>query len=269
MEGFIITRHVNSDQTNKYWNLCIQSIRRFYSAEKYKIVVIDDNSNPLFLKQYQNQDQNQDQEYKNVIYIQSEFPGRGELLPYYYFYKNPQWFKNAIIIHDSVFFQKKINFHKIVAPVLPFWHFNENKQENKQNSIFLSNYLKNNHLVQKELSNSDPYLNLNLKINSLNWTGCFGVQTFINYGFLSHLQNKYNLFNLLKVVKKRSDRCCLERIMGVLFYLESPNLKKIHSLLGDIFTYYKWEYTFDEYRNDLRTDKKIMHLPLVKVWTGR
>jgi len=46
--GFIITRHVNSETTNKYWNFCIQSIRRFYPFKK--IVVIDDNSDLRVLK---------------------------------------------------------------------------------------------------------------------------------------------------------------------------------------------------------------------------
>ena len=27
--GFIITRHVNSDKTNKYWNQCVKLIRTF------------------------------------------------------------------------------------------------------------------------------------------------------------------------------------------------------------------------------------------------
>ena len=40
--GFIITRHVNSELTNKYWNNCVQCLRRFYPYRK--IVIIDDNS---------------------------------------------------------------------------------------------------------------------------------------------------------------------------------------------------------------------------------
>lgn len=255
--GFILTRHVNSSITNRYWNICIQSIRKFYPHEKYKIVVIDDNSIRGFLKE--------DYEYKNVEYVQSEFPGRGELLPYYYFYKN-RYFDNAVIIHDSVFFQKKINFHKFLSPVLPFWHFNDDKNENKINSLRIVNYLKNNYNISQEITHSDKYLNL--KLNGLKWTGCFGIQTFITHHFLSHIQNKYNLFNLLKVVKNRPDRCCLERIMGVIFYLEYPNLKKINSLLGDIKNYYKWGYSFNEYCNDVIVNRKPQ-LPLIKVWTGR
>ena len=73
--GFIITRHVNSEITNKYWNHCIKCIRTFYPYRK--IVIIDDNSNQDFLISFHN--------YENIEIINSEFPGRGELLPYYYF----------------------------------------------------------------------------------------------------------------------------------------------------------------------------------------
>jgi hypothetical protein len=95
--GFIMTRHVNSEMTNNYWNQNIKCIRRFYPL--IKIVVIDDNSNYDFVKPEYN--------YKNVEIIQSEFKGRGELLPYYYFYKN-KFFENAFIIHDSIFIHRKI-----------------------------------------------------------------------------------------------------------------------------------------------------------------
>ena len=97
--GFIITRHVNSQQTNEYWNHCVKLIRTYYPLRK--IIIIDDNSNYNFVKSYH--------EYKNVKIIQSEYPGRGELLPYVYFLKN-KWFENAVIIHDSLFFHKHIHF---------------------------------------------------------------------------------------------------------------------------------------------------------------
>ena len=76
--GFIMTRHVNSEKTNNYWNNSIRCIRRFYPDTK--IIIIDDNSNYEFVKA--------DYEYKNIEIIQSEYKGRGELLPYFYFYKN-------------------------------------------------------------------------------------------------------------------------------------------------------------------------------------
>lgn len=194
--GFIITRHVNSETTNKYWNHCIQCIRRFYSANKYKIVVIDDNSNKSFLKE--------DFQYENVEYVDTEFPGRGELLPYYYFHKN-HYFENAIILHDSVFIHKNIKFSKILLPVLPLWHFSEEKCENLPNALRIVQVLKNNYNIQKKLIGSDKY-NL-LSFGSKNaLMGCFGVQSLINHSFLVKIQNKYNLFNLLHIVKTRNDR---------------------------------------------------------------
>ena len=91
--GFIITRHVNSEKTNEYWNHSVKLIRSLYPFRK--IVVIDDNSNQEFVKA--------EFDYKNVEIIQSEYPGRGELLPFVYYARN-KWFDKAIIIHDSVFF---------------------------------------------------------------------------------------------------------------------------------------------------------------------
>jgi len=255
--GFIITRHVNSEATNKYWNHCIQCIRKFYSFEKYKIVVIDDNSNKQFLKQ--------EFEYRNIEYVQSEFPGRGELLPYYYFYKN-RYFQKAVIIHDSVFFHKRIRFSKILAPVLPLWHFDEEKSENLANSTRLIQVLKNNNNIHKNLLGNEKYNVLTFNVKK--WYGCFGVQCFINHNFLTHIQNKYNIFNLLNVVKNRSDRCCLERIFGSIFYNEFPDLINLQSLLGNIGSYEKWGYSFNEYLEDFKKHRKL-NKPVIKVWTGR
>ena len=100
--GFILSRHVNSELTNRYWNTCVSHLNAIYPNTS--IIIIDDNSNPLFLKTAE--------EYKNITIVESEYPRRGELLPYYYFYKN-KYFDNAIIIHDSVFFQCKLSFNKL------------------------------------------------------------------------------------------------------------------------------------------------------------
>jgi hypothetical protein len=251
--GFIITRHVNSEKTNKYWNRAIRCIRTFYPFKK--IIIIDDNSNQNFIKA--------DLEYSNIQIIQSEFPGRGELLPYYYFYKN-HFFENAVIIHDSIFFHKRINFEKLIGlKVLPLWHFEADK-ENINKTIIISNRLTNQIEIQKKLSLNDNILGLNHQ----KWYGCFGVQSFINYNFLKYIEKKYSLFNLLYVVKNRQDRCTLERIFGAIFNTEeNHNLTKMKSLFGNIFNYQKWRYTFDEYENDVK-QKKISKA-IIKVFSGR
>ena len=102
--GFILTRHVNSEKTNKYWNHSVKCLRTLYPLNK--IIIIDDNSNYNFVKA--------EFEYKNVEIIQSEFNGRGELLPYYYYLKN-KFFDHAVILHDSVFFHRRVHFEKLLV----------------------------------------------------------------------------------------------------------------------------------------------------------
>jgi len=252
--GFIITRHVNSENTNKYWNHCVRCITRFYPFKK--IIVIDDNSNQEFVKA--------EAEYQGVEIIQSEYPGRGELLPYYYFFKK-HFFNNAIIIHDSVFFHKRINFEKIIGiPVMPLWHFNPDK-ENVQNSYRIINHLKNTNNLHKSINMSDELvLGMNKKKK---WYGCFGVQSVINYNFLNFLNRRHNIFNMLNAVTCKTDRCCLERIMGLLFHTHFNKLNNNCSLFGNIITYTKWGCSFDEYQQKIQECK--IDRPVVKVWTGR
>ena len=251
--GFIITRHVNSEKTNMYWNRCVRCIRTFYPLKK--IVIIDDNSDQSFVKDEFN--------YRNVIHIQSEFPGRGELLPYYYFHKN-KFFENAVIIHDSVFFHERINFDNIRSKAMPLWHFHSDK-ENVENTIRISSTLLNNFDILKQLNESKIKV---LGFNNDLWYGCFGCQSFINHYFLNKIQDKYQLFNLLHVVINRSDRCCLERIIGIIFISNIKHLYKKKSLFGNIMTYSKWGTTYDQYCQMLK-NKQGSNLPLVKVWTGR
>jgi hypothetical protein len=226
-------------------------------------VVIDDNSNKDFVRA--------DFDYKNIEYIQSEFPQRGELLPYYYFHKH-HFFENAIIIHDSVFIHRRINFDALKNfKVVPLWHFSYGKDENIKRTLEICKYLKNSYEVNKELNLLGNKYQL-LGLNKSYWAGCFGVQSYINYNFLDYLQQKYNLFNMLKIVKCRADRCCLERIYGLIIGLECVELKKIKSLLGCIATYsngeYGWGYSYNQYKDYMNKYKKSP-APYVKVWSGR
>jgi hypothetical protein len=251
--GFIITRHVTSEKTNKYWNQNVKLLRLLYPLRQ--IIIIDDNSNPEFVKS--------DYEYKNVKIIESEYPGSGELLPYIYFLRN-KWFSNAVILHDSVFFHKRISFNKITEPVLPLWHFKYDK-ENLPNLLRISSGLKNNYNIIQRLTNAQNNV---LGMNSNNdFICCFGVQSYINHSFLCNIENKYGFTNLVNYVKNRTDRCAMERIMGLLFTLEYPNIIKYKSLLGNIHNIGNWGYTYDEYEENFHKNKVVK--VVVKVWTGR
>jgi hypothetical protein len=238
--GFIITRHVNSEKTNQYWNRCVKLIRTHYPYRL--IVIIDDNSNPTYLKA--------DHNYKNTIVIQSEYPGRGELLPYIYYSEN-KWFDRAVIIHDSVFFHKRIPFETINCDVMSLWHF----------------------FRIHNPTHYDPNIALVLKhgniINEISkmriWDGCFGVQSFIKHSFLVHIMKKYHIKNLIQVIKTRANRCSLERIFGIIFYSEMK--MNIPSLFGNINTNDKFGYTYEEYLNDLKKGK--VNANVIKVFSGR
>jgi hypothetical protein len=251
--GFIITRHVNSEKTNKYWNQCVKLIRTFYPLKQ--IVIIDDNSNQNFIKE--------DHQYQNITIIQSEYPGRGELLPYVY-YLRYKWFPNAVIIHDSLFIHKRIPFEKFKMQVLPLWHHIYDK-ENLHNIERITSSLKHSHHLLSKIRGTN--INI-LGLNKDTFNLCFGGQTYIKLGFLELLQQKYNITNLVNAVHNRTDRCSLERVLGLLFCEEYPVLLKLNSLFGDILRQRRaFDYDFDEYKYDLR-HRKIIH-PFVKVWTGR
>ena len=252
--GFIITRHVNSEITNKYWNRSIKLLKLFYPNKK--IVIIDDNSDSSFLKP--------DFHYNNIEIIQSEFPGSGELLPYYYFIKN-KFFENAIILHDSVFFHKRINFEILNGvKVLPLWFFNKDT-ENLSNTLKIIEKLKNNIIIKNKLEiNSNTMFSL----TESKWYGCFGCQSYINHNFLLFIEQKYNISSLTKIIKNRADRCCLERIIGCIFYTESPKIITTKAILGDIMTYHLWgKYNYNMYDNDSK--KGTIPRGVIKVWSGR
>lgn len=238
--GFIITRHVNSEKTNKYWNRCVKLIRTHYPYRL--IVIIDDNSNQSFLKA--------EYDYKNVLVIQSEYQGRGELLPYIYYSEN-KWFDRAVIIHDSVFFHKRIPFETITCDVVSLWHFFRVHNPTHYDSNIAS-VLKHGNIIN-EISKMQI------------WDGCFGVQSFIKHSFLVNIVKKYRIKNLIQVIKTRVNRCCLERIFGIIFYLET--IVNTPSLFGNINTNSKYGYSYEEYLNDLKRGK--VNANVVKVFSGR
>jgi hypothetical protein len=217
----------------------------FPKSDSVRIIPLT-SSNPVFLKSHY--------DYKNVIIIQSEYPGRGELLPYIYYAKY-NWFDKAVIIHDSVFFYRRIPFEKIKLHAVPLWHFD--KVHNKT-------HLDNTMRIIKNLNYSA--LIQNCFLNNNKWTGCFGVQTFIKRNFLLYVMNKYNVSNLIPVVTCRDDRCCMERIMAILFYLElkTTNL----SILGNITRSGLFgKYNYDKMIEEVKKHK--LSFAVVKIFTGR
>ena len=269
MDGFIITRHVNSEKTNSYWNECYNCIRKNYPTTT--IMIIDDNSNYEYVKL-----ENTTVELTNVFFVQSEYPGRGELLPYYYMYKY-KLFKKAVIIHDSIFIQNKnidlLQYDKEDKyPIIFLWDF-EHKWELKPD---IRNDIKN---LIEILNKKKSFMGLDLldiyENKKDKWTGCFGGMSIIKLDYLESLEKKYNLFVLLDHVDSRVKRCCFERVFGLLCNLDKSLLMpKIPILFGNIHKYInqycKWKYEYEKYLNDKQINNKILSIyPLIKVHSGR
>lgn len=242
MIGFIITRHVCSEVTNKYWNESYRTIRKFYPTEL--IMIIDDNSLPQFVHV------EDDLFLMNCIIIQSEFRGAGEILPYYYFLKY-QLFEKAVILHDSVFLQSRIDFEKI-EDVHFLWHFTQHCWDNIQDEVGLLQYMTNNTKLiefyhQKHL-----------------WYGCFGAQSIVSLRFLQHLEDTYQFSRILPHVSSRVQRYAIERILGCMFTMEKRSLLHNPSLFGIIFDFLPWGFSFSNY-----LEHSPSHLPVIKVWSER
>ena len=93
--GFILLRNVRDKITGEYWKLSYQCIRKFYPNQY--IIIIDDNSDYDYIDL-----DFQKNNLVNAHVIRSEYPKRGEILPYLYYLEN-HLFNKAVIIHDSVF----------------------------------------------------------------------------------------------------------------------------------------------------------------------
>ena len=240
--AFIMLRHVNSVQTNLLWKTNIHHIRKYYD---YPIIIIDDNSDLNYIDE-------KEESYPNVNVIYSEFPKRGEILPYYYIFRY-KLCEKAIIIHDGTFINQKISFDTMDKPVYYFWHFNHDWNDEKEELKLLS-LLNNQDLI-------DFYHNKK-------WYGCFGVQAIFHYYFLDFIFRKYNMSLFIEYIDTRPKRMNFERIFSVICSYEHQELYEQKSLYGIIHHYIHWGYNFEKYLEDQKQNK-LEHYPLIKVWSGR
>ena len=232
--GFIMLRHVNSEETNKYWIESYSCIRSLYPDNM--IIIIDDSSNYVFITEIP---------LINTLIIQSEFKGRAELLPYIY-YLNGNYFDTAVILHDSVFIKKYIDFTDHQNKYI--WKF-EHEWDETTKELELLSYL----------DNSEELITFYEKKHK--WNGCFGAMSVINHSFLKKIDAKYTLKNLIPHINNRKDRMAFERVISVLISI--TNETTTSSVLGDIHEYISWNYSYDEYI------QKLVDRPVYKVWTGR
>jgi hypothetical protein len=124
---------------------------------------------------------------------------------------------------------------------------------------FEHGYERHDSLLEKNMINvfNDKEL-LDFYENKTLWKGCFGAMTVITHDYLTILNRKYNLNLLVNLILNRTDRQAFERVFSCLL----TKLCEKQSLFGNIHSYCDWGITFNEKNNWL-------HLPIIKVWTGR
>ncbi len=239
---FIIIRHVREEKHNIFWNECYDNIRKFYKEEK--IYIIDDNS--VYPPERHGK-------LYNVEIIKSEFPKqRGELLPYYYYYKR-NFSKNAVILHDTVYINSKINpLYLETTKFHILWNANHNRDH--------ANGAKERTLkILSKLDNSKQHIE---KYNTPSkWDVCFGAMSIINLDYLKSVFDNTNYFEiLLSEIKSRPDRMCFERILPVLL----TKGEKTTIVNGDIKKHQKWGTTYTMHKQKNTLDKNMY-----KIWVGR
>jgi hypothetical protein len=253
MVVFIVLRHVNNETTNDYWQESCEKINQYY-PDKH-IFVIDDHSKTEYL--------NQTRSLKNITVIQSEFsPGKGEILPYYYFHKY-KWDTHAIVFHDSVYIKDAFFDESHLPSRVKFlWHTDNHTWDSRYREA----------LMIKGLKDSKPLLDYYLTQRH-SWALCFGVMSIVSHEFLETINTKYDFFNVLvPQINTRDDRMRLERIYGVICCFECKDeLLNDKSYIGDINIINKWDYTWEKYKNAIENQRLKQEYPyaLVRVFTGR
>jgi hypothetical protein len=208
-------------------------------------MIIDDNSNRNYLTENL-------QLINTTVIYDTDHKGSAEILPYYYFHKLKP-FDTAIILHDSVFFQKKIDLSlDDITNCKFFWPFTHIYDD----EIFtqISNILST---IKYSTELTELYHKKDI------WEGCFGVMSVIKWDFWNQIVLKHNLFdNIFKYIKNKVHRCALERVFGLLIYFNSN--EKIQTFFTNIHDYIPWDTPLEDYISE-----KYEDLPIIKVWSGR
>lgn len=221
--GFVILRKVEIEKDNIKWMTCYTSIRKLYPENR--IVIVDCSSNTKLINVlFENM-------VTNTTIIESEYPEAGQLQAYYYYFKN-KYFDVAVIISDSFYLKKFVDY--INVPDLQFfWDFG--------------------HMYDNDININDMLCNLNDRDSLFSvfhqkdlWKGCFKGLSVVTHVFLDLIHEKYNIFNLITYVNNDISRQSFERVLGIVLStyklsIDEHNLTD-HCIFGDLFLANPWVY---------------------------
>lgn len=238
---FVILRHISKPEQN-YWIDCYNSIRKYYNN---KIIIIDDNSNEKFIKNIS---------FENTEVIKSEFPGAGEILPYYYFHKF-KWSDKIIFLHDSMLLLNKFDENKVneVKDVSYLWFFDKH--------IYDFPSIKD----KLKILNNIKLINI---FKEKKWHGCFGASSIITLKFMNDIESNFKMLSLTKHIKNRHDRMDFERIFAICCF---AILKKNNYYFRCIHDMPRcWNLFYQDFKSN---NNKIKYWKnrcnVLKFWSGR
>lgn len=241
---FVILCHVRNEEDDQLWRRCYASVRKFYPTAP--VVIIDDNSPIPVSADFLD----------DGSVIRSEFPGAGELLPYYYFLKY-KWADQMIFLHDSMLLKRAFTDHELSSPVKFHWHFDDHAQD--------ENFLINSLL--RYLEQGGELIDYNMNNKDL-WNGWFGVAGIIDLTVLKQVEKKYGLISSLKhVIRCRKQRCALERVFGLILFKELYVSREDCSNFGEIYHHPYYYSNIDE--GALEELKLSYPGAIIKTWHGR
>lgn len=193
----------------------------------------------------------------NTQVIRSEFPGAGELLPYYYFLKN-RWAEKMVFLHDSMLMRRQFTEEELNMPVRFHWHF-ETHQWDDWGDPGKIDYL----LAYLKKSNELIDFNWNKSL----WHSCFGVASIIDLNVIDYLEETYTFPTALtNVVKSRLDRMALERLLAILIFKENYVTKSNCSNFGDIHQFPRAGHVDEAFVKEL---EKSYPGAILKTWHAR
>jgi hypothetical protein len=187
------------------------------------------------------------------------------MLAYYYFYQM-KIADTAIILHDSFWIQEPIpgleafrkNPHFRVRYLL---HFSIGHHDLHQETVLL-----------KTLQNAEGILHQYHQF-PLQKYGCQGIQSVISHRFITEMQEKHRVFDLLPHILSRYHRMSMERVFAAICNYMCPELfdSSRVSVYGDFFENYVEKYEYTEYDFFL-ANREIIHSqkrPFIKIFSGR
>lgn len=241
---FVILYHLRHEEDLYLRERSYNSIREFYPDAP--VVMIDDNSK-IFIPT---------KSLLNTTYIRSEYPGAGELLPYYYFLKY-RWADKMIFLHDSMFLKRPFYERELSGNIKFHWNIDYHHFDDDPLINTLLSHLKH----------SRELIDFNLNQKEM-WYGCFGCASIIDLRLLEEIEKKYSLTHSLKnIINTRNQRCALERIFGMIFVKEK-SVDWMHCSNFGSIRYYP--HAFSQLDDEkLKELKQFYPGAVIKTWHGR